>query len=359
MNENNINQPLSIFWRKVNKVSQECLPVGATIELTHRCNESCQFCYLQKKDLLPELTTEQVLFTIKKLVNSGVLFCTLTGGEPFIRRDIIPIIEAACTSDFFSVSIFSNGILLDDYHIAILKKYNKQINPFRMTVFSHLSEVHDAYTGISGGLKKIIANGEKLQAEGIQVQLALPIMDFNIDSINSSISFFKKIGFIVNLSTAKLVNDINKSSQIEYMTSKEFFIKYLDSGESIINSSSDHCKSPPDYHTTSSEFLCRGLKNTITIDPEGNIHPCTSFRNIIYGSIFDEKSIQEIIMKSKEYQILSHLTKSDLPCRECSKKQFCNPCIGNWHTKNGSYYKPFEGNCNFATALAELYNKER
>lgn len=353
-----MEMPLTMFWKKASEVSQKCYPIGAAVELTYRCNETCRFCYIDKGKYNPELTTDQVFFVIKKLVDSGVLFCNLTGGEPFIRDDIVSIIEAVCTSNFFNISIFSNGTLLNNLHIDILTKYKSQIDPFRMTVFSHIDEIHDNYTGVKGGLKKIIENGKILQSQGVKVRLAMPIMDFNLDRLDDSIAFFEKIGFIINLSTAKLINSTNESAHMQNMISKDFFTRYLTSRESEINDVTGNCESPGSSRITSPKFLCRGLKHSITIDPEGNIHPCTSFRNIIYGSIFDKDSIQSILMKNKDYQILSHLTKDDLPCADCSIKQFCNPCIGSWHTRSGSYVVPFEGNCNFAAAIADLYKKK-
>jgi MoaA/NifB/PqqE/SkfB family radical SAM enzyme len=65
-------------------------PYSALFELTYICNHACSFCYNcptgQK-----ELNTQQVFEALRKIADFGVLFLTLSGGEPLCRKDFFEI----------------------------------------------------------------------------------------------------------------------------------------------------------------------------------------------------------------------------------------------------------------------------
>ena len=71
-------------------------PLSATLELTNRCNFNCVHCYINQpaNDQVAkqrELTTDQVKKIIDDMAEVGVLFLTLTGGEPLLRPDFAEI----------------------------------------------------------------------------------------------------------------------------------------------------------------------------------------------------------------------------------------------------------------------------
>jgi radical SAM protein with 4Fe4S-binding SPASM domain len=83
------------------------VPQSLTLELTFRCNLSCQMCPLdlprimhdgERKDFVKErraveLTSDEVHRVIDDIAGMGVKSLTLTGGEVFLRHDVLEIIE--------------------------------------------------------------------------------------------------------------------------------------------------------------------------------------------------------------------------------------------------------------------------
>ena len=92
--------------------SMECkftLPKGeakAIWAITHNCNYGCSYCMFSctKKRVEGELSTEECFHVIDELVKNGFKHLKVTGGEPFIRKDLIEILEYA--SKYMVVDIY-------------------------------------------------------------------------------------------------------------------------------------------------------------------------------------------------------------------------------------------------------------
>ena len=91
-------------------------------EITHNCNYGCSYCIFScdKKKVVGELTTKECFHVIDELVNNGFKHLKITGGEPFIRKDLVEILEYA--SKKLIVDVSTNASLINE---EIVKKLNK------------------------------------------------------------------------------------------------------------------------------------------------------------------------------------------------------------------------------------------
>ncbi len=96
--------------------------------VTDRCNLRCFYCmpekgvrYLPKKDLL---TFEEILRLVNILAPLGISKVRLTGGEPFMRNDLMQLIRRIVEiPGITDLHLTTNGVLTRPY-IAELKKLN-------------------------------------------------------------------------------------------------------------------------------------------------------------------------------------------------------------------------------------------
>jgi molybdenum cofactor biosynthesis protein A len=96
------------------------------LAVTDRCNLRCFYCmpeegikYLPKKALL---TFEEIERLVSLLAGMGISKIRLTGGEPFVRTDLMDLIRRISTIDgIHDIHITTNGILTGQ-HIPELKK---------------------------------------------------------------------------------------------------------------------------------------------------------------------------------------------------------------------------------------------
>jgi radical SAM protein with 4Fe4S-binding SPASM domain len=98
-------------------------PTILTLDLTYICNLKCEMCpqaidfEKEESNLLKqyrgnkELTTEQILVLVDDAAQLGVKVFTITGGEPFLRKDIMTIVERVKRRRMLA-QMYTNGMLI-------------------------------------------------------------------------------------------------------------------------------------------------------------------------------------------------------------------------------------------------------
>ena len=103
------------------------------LAVTDRCNLRCFYCmpheglnWLERKEIL---SYEEMLRLCRLLVNNGIEKIRITGGEPFVRKDIMPFLEELSQlAGLKELSITTNGVLTAP-HVPALKQLGiKSVN---------------------------------------------------------------------------------------------------------------------------------------------------------------------------------------------------------------------------------------
>jgi len=130
--------------------------VNITLELTYRCNVQCEFCFLkdsvlyQKRD---ELTVAEIARLADEAADHGASFF-LTGGEPFLRRDLVEIV-AAIKERGLKVGVNTNGLLVNESVGARIREAGLDYVIFSL---HGPREIHDCLENRKGSYDKALAN---------------------------------------------------------------------------------------------------------------------------------------------------------------------------------------------------------
>lgn len=138
------------------------------VSLTDRCNLRCAYCMPPEGlDWLPApevLTGDEVVRLVRIGVETlGIREVRFTGGEPLLRRDLIPIITAtAALTPRPEISMTTNGIGLDRRAAALrdagLDRINVSLDTLRPEVFRKLSR-RDRLADVLSGLTAAASAG--------------------------------------------------------------------------------------------------------------------------------------------------------------------------------------------------------
>jgi GTP 3',8-cyclase len=175
------------------------------VSLLNRCNLSCVYCTMGEDVAKPEkeeptaLTASELLTIITNL-HTLLSFSTirLTGGEPLLYHDLIPIIEGLNKNGLHNIKLTTNGFLLErmavDLVTAGLKSINVSLDAIDENMFALMSKRGNIQR-ILNGIDAAIDAGlhVKLNAvimKGINESQVLPLLQFAFDR-NISIRFLE------------------------------------------------------------------------------------------------------------------------------------------------------------------------
>jgi MoaA/NifB/PqqE/SkfB family radical SAM enzyme len=155
-------------------------PIQALVELTYRCNHLCTFCNNPLSREGSELTKEEVFSVLGQLQKLGVLYLTLTGGEPLLRKDFWEIAEEGRRLKF-ALRLFSNAYLIDDKVADRLR----DLGFVEASISFHGStpQVHEKLTRIPGSWQRVIDATKRLRARNMRVILKTPVTKLNEDDL--------------------------------------------------------------------------------------------------------------------------------------------------------------------------------
>ena len=136
--------------------------VNITLDITYRCNVQCEFCFL-KDSVLYEKRDELTLEEIETLADQAKPFGAsffITGGEPFLRKDIAKVI-AAIKARGLKVGMNTNGTLVDAELGAAVREAGLDYIIFSV---HGPKEIHDCLENRTGAFDRAISNLELFAA---------------------------------------------------------------------------------------------------------------------------------------------------------------------------------------------------
>lgn len=270
-----------------------------TIEVTKRCNAKCPFCSYWQEPPQKELDDYT---PIVKRFNPMVI--TLSGGEPFLRKDLLDIVKDIRRADRnVWISMVTNGWLLTPDKAKALK--DAGMNQISISL-DYAGEKHDQARVLPGLYKKITAMLPELAAVGLDiVSLNAVIKDDNMDDIPKILELAKESGVQVGLSSfCEMKNGLGELNvQQDHLESlKELieFVKEFKKKHGVVTSSNYYLDKVIEYFQNGSVPGCRAGINWIQVTPSGAIKPCS-----------------EMPVAAQNYQDYNPKKATPQKCQEC------------------------------------------
>ncbi len=166
-------------------------PTDAVIAVTWRCNARCEMCGIWKVEAGPEPPPEMY-----RKLPSSLRDVNLTGGEPFLRKDLPQVhaaVRAACPRAQTVVS--SNGLLRERIVHAAREMTKAERNIGIAISIDGPAEVHDVQRGVPGAFDKALATVKALQDAGIvNLRLAFTATAANAGRLKSVYDLAHELG---------------------------------------------------------------------------------------------------------------------------------------------------------------------
>lgn len=322
--------------KKIFKEDRLLVPAGIGLSPTMRCNLTCKGCYARFHPIENELSFEYIDSLVHQAIDMGVFLFVITGGEPYIRNDLLPLYEKYQDALFLTVS---NGTFFSE---GVVQRIAQSGNVLPMVSIEGTEEETDYRRG-DGVYEKVIRSMELLKKHEI-------IFGFSSVLTNSSIDYLGSQEFVHTMveqgCSVGFYNDLIPFSDDDRQAlpaeqQQQMFQENIDqlrSKEPIVL-----------VHLPDDEYDEKGWctavgRGSVHINAQGNVEPCpfahyakenikyNSFRDILNSSFLNAIRMHPTALYRGEfgcslcsnYEILCDIAKktgarcTDVECEEHS-----------------------------------------
>jgi len=228
---------------------------------TSRCNSRCNMCGIWKSKDAIDNDPNEVYKSVKVL--------NITGGEPFLRKDLVDIQEFHFPNVKL-VQISTNGTVYGMHEIIAGFKPKVSVT---LSIDGDYPETHDKIRGVKGSWFRAMSSyHELLNMSNVRVGLQYTLQESNIEEAFRFFLMYRNVTFNVLIDDAEFYKTKQKGNKVKYYSRVMDFLKIMKRQDRLRRY----------YYNHLIEALTDGRKSpclfkegrAIYIDDKGNEHRC-------------------------------------------------------------------------------------
>lgn len=281
------------------------------LAVTDRCNLRCFYCmpaegidWLERKELM---TFEEMLRLCTMLAKAGIEKIRITGGEPFVRRDIMPFLERlSTTKGLKELTVTTNGVmtapLVPDLKKLGIRSVNLSLDTLDKNRFFAITRRDE--------LDKVMATLDQLLRHGLNVKINAVVMEGkNTEDIIPLVRLTKNLPVSVRFIEEMPFNGGNHNTELrwDYVRIMETIKQHF---PSIIKATDPSFSTSYNYqipgHVGSVGLIAAytrsfcGTCNRIRVTPQGMLKTCLydngvmNVKELLRNGFSDEETMARI-----------------------------------------------------------------
>lgn len=325
-----------------------------TLAITQKCDLSCDYCYIGKKNSVMSLSTAKNIldFAFENTPKSEEINIGFFGGEPLLEFDLIKeITKIAQNHKYFDpgrviLKIITNGTIFSEKIAHFLMEKNVGLGiscdgpPYVQDTFRHFPDGSGSSTVVEKNIKQALKYFPLIPVNAVyspeNVQFLPDVVDYlsslgvkNIH-LNPNISAWwtKKETDIL----PQVYSSIAKKYIEFYRQERPRYISLIDSKIAVILRGG--------YKPLE---RCRMGKGEFAFAPSGNVYPCERFIGSDDGKTHCIGNINNGFISEKTCREIPNAAVN-IECQTCSLKKYCMNwcgCTNYFSTKNYNLVGPF------------------
>ncbi len=335
-------------------------PESVSFTLTNACNLRCKMCgqwgeegYMNSKMVpVKNLELEKWKSLVDELVENNVTSVLLRGGEPFLFRGIMELVNYINSKKIF-ISIDTNGTLLHKYADELV-----QLGNIHLTIsidgpdeiHDEIREVKDCFSTIKKNIQ-LLREAEIRHNKKISTSLTFTITEDNYQYLGQMPNIARSLA-IPTITIVPCYWILKQAGELYQQEMKEFFNCYPFSwkgfhhddhqvdGEVLVkelrkyHENLKEIKNFPymeltteqyrqwfaDYHTQIGPPHCPNVNRLLDIQPNGNANFCVDFPDYSIGNV-REYTIKELWNSERAIKFRAYRNSKPLSvCMRCGAK---------------------------------------
>ncbi|SEG82720.1 pyrroloquinoline quinone biosynthesis protein E [Actinacidiphila yanglinensis] len=300
-------------------------PWALLAELTHACPLQCGYCSNPLQLVRPnaELTTDQWCEVMSQAGAMGVVQAHLSGGEPLLRPDLVPIAQAAWEAGIYT-QLVTSGIGLTEQRLADLVAAG--LGCVQLSVQHPDANANDAIAGRRSFADKQAA-AAVIRAAALPFGLNVVLHRGNIDTLDRIVELALDWGADrVELANAQFYGwaQLNRRALLPTTAQLRRAAAQVHAWRDRLGSRLELVWVVPD-HLDGTPKPCMGGWGAVsmTVAPDGTVLPCPAAASI---STLKFENIRNLALKdiwshSSAFAAYRGTDWLPSPCRDCSRKE--------------------------------------
>ena len=280
----------------------------AAIAVTYRCNSKCIMCSIWKSP-----STEELEPSVYSRIPSSLRTINITGGEPFLRSDLLEVITVIHDRVPGSRLVFSSNGLLTDRIVDTMMKI-RSIHPRAGVGISidGLEQTHDRIRGVPGMFKRAVATVKSLKDRGFtDLRIAMTVTAENQSEIIDVFELSRDLGVEFTITMAhgsdiyfgELDDTLNADRSVLLKETGELIRRQLRSRHPKDWLRAYHTKGMVDEEIKKYfETRCEAGRRYFFMSPKGDVFPCNAL-DLQVGNISSAASLDEMFTSSMEKRV--------------------------------------------------------
>ncbi|MCP4134832.1 MAG: radical SAM protein [bacterium] len=301
-------------------------PLTVHLEVTGDCNLSCKHCFAAGNRSGKILDLKELDSLFREMAMMGSFRLGLTGGEPFMRKEIFEIIDLAVERGL-TPCLTTNGLLLSSEVVERLKQV--KFAWLNISLDGASAETND-YTRGSGVFHRVIKNIKKISRQ-LEFSMAFTVMKHNTGEMGDFCKLSKKMGAkaVVFRPLYPVGSAVNNP---DLMPGFHEYISALNALDAVkkelgIDIQNIHPWGPGSRGESQGmvyeNFGCGAANTVCSISANGTVSPCSFLGREYRGGSLRKRSFREIWNESEPFQRLRNITINEY-CGDCRHYGVCS-----------------------------------
>lgn len=306
--------------------------ISAYVHVTNHCNLNCLGCYSldDNRNKACDPTFDQLKRILSELHRLGANNVVVSGGEPFLRKDIYEILDYAKNQlEYEQISLITNGTVKIDYDrlVGVVDEITVSVDGY--------SEECGSFIRDEGIFNKIMNTVKSLKEANISVSMLPTVHKKNYDKIEEYLELSALMEVPINFSVLSVCNTPTFDGYIlETEQLRELSKSMIKIGGAINDSAIGG--------SIEAGLNCGAGQIIVSVDAGGNVYPCHMLheKEFLMGNVLRENldTILESSSIVKEFKETNADTIED--CKGCEYKYFCSTgCRARSYFQNGNIHR--------------------
>ncbi|MFZ5875563.1 MAG: methyltransferase domain-containing protein [Nitrospirota bacterium] len=302
------------------------------LHTNNSCNLACSHCLVSSgPDGDKGLSTDVLLRVIRDARALGVRRFFFTGGEPFLRKDITTLIDAALEDPKAELAILTNGILFTPTRIEELRQRDPTRLKIQISLDGSTPTTNDPIRG-RGSFQRIVDGIRAAIGAGLSVTVSTVITETNADDVPEVTRLVARLGgtthHLLWLHKRGRADGLGVDRTPSVTRVIDAVRRCREAGRSVgvLVDNHEAVKARLRYPAGTKRDLASAGVSSLCVYADGQVYPSAAMANVpelACGSILGQ-SLREIWTTSETARAFASATVEDKAiCKTCPLKFLC------------------------------------